>query len=77
MSLARRLAFALLGIALGSSAGGVAGLLGGLAYTQIAGTSGFEGYSGFVVAFWMLGGIMLGMIAGLVVAHRFVKSRST
>lgn len=76
MSLARRLAFAVLGITLGASGGGVAGLLGGLAYTEIAHTSGFEGYSGFVVAFWMLGGIVLGMIAGLVVAHRFVKSRS-
>ena len=75
MSLARRLGFAVLGLTLGASAGGVAGLLGGLAYTEIARTSGFEGYSGFVVAFWMLGGIVLGMIAGLVVAHKLVKSR--
>ena len=71
MSLARRLAFAVLGIALGSSGGGVAGLLAGLAYTEIAGTSGFEGYSGFVVAFWILGGVVIGMIAGLVVAYRW------
>lgn len=73
MSLARRLGFALLGITLGSSGGGVAGLLAGLAFTGIAGTSGFEGYSGFVVAFWILGGIMLGMIAGLVVAYKFAR----
>ena len=77
MSLARRLGFALLGITLGSSGGGVAGLLGGLAYIEIAGTSGFEGYSGFVVAFWILGGVVLGMIAGLAVAYRWAKPRST
>ena len=76
MSLARRLAFALLGLTLGSSGGGVAGLLGGLAYTEIASTSGFEGYSGFVVAFWILGGVVLGMIAGLVVAYRWAKPRA-
>ena len=76
MSLARRLAFAVLGITLGASGGGVAGLLAGLAYTEIAATSGFEGYSGFVVAFWMLGGVVIGMIAGLVVAHRYVRTRA-
>ncbi len=42
------------------------GLLGGLAYTELAATSGFEGYSGFVVAGWMLAGIVVGLIAGLV-----------
>jgi uncharacterized BrkB/YihY/UPF0761 family membrane protein len=76
MSLVRRLAFAVLGIALGASAGGVAGLLAGLAYTEIAATSGFEGYSGFVVAFWMLGGVVIGMIAGLFVAYKFAKPRT-
>ena len=75
MSLARRLGFAALGITLGAFAGGVLGLLGGLAYTEIAATSGFEGYSGFVVAFWILGGIVLGMIAGLAVAYRLAKPR--
>jgi hypothetical protein len=77
MSLARRLAFAVLGIALGASGGGVLGLLAGLAYTEIAATSGFEGYSGFVVAFWMLGGVVIGMIVGLVVAHRYVRTRGS
>ena len=77
MSMARRLGFALLGMTLGSAGGGVAGLLAGLAYTEIAATSGFEGYSGFVVAFWMLGGVVIGMIVGLVVAYRWVKPRNT
>jgi hypothetical protein len=74
MSIARRLGFAVLGLTLGSSGGGIAGLLAGLAYIEIAQTSGFEGYSGFVVAFWILGGIVIGMIAGLIVAFKFVKS---
>ena len=77
MSLARRLGFAALGITLGALAGGVLGLLGGLAYTEIAATSGFEGYSGFVVAFWMLGGVVIGMIVGLVVAYRWAKPHIT
>ena len=76
MSLARRLAFAILGLSLGSSGGGIAGLLVGLAYIEIAGTSGFEGYSGFVVAFWTLGGVTIGMIVGLVIAYKFVKARN-
>jgi hypothetical protein len=76
MSIARRLGIALLGITLGSSGGGIAGLLGGLAYTELADTSGFEGYSGFVVAFWILGGVLIGMIGGLVVAYRFARPRS-
>ena len=76
MTLARRLGLAALGIVLGSAGGGVAGLLAGLAYIEIANTSGFEGYSGFVVAFWMLGGITIGMILGLVVAYRFARKRN-
>jgi hypothetical protein len=76
MSTARRLAFAVLGLTLGASGGGVAGLLGGLAYTGIAGTSGFEGYAGFVVAFLILGGITVGMIAGLIVAYKMARTRA-
>ncbi len=75
MSIARRLAFAVLGLALGAAGGGVIGLLAGLAYIEIAGTSGFEGYSGFVVAFWIMGGITIGMIAGLVVAYKLARPR--
>lgn len=74
--MARRLAFAVLGITLGSSGGGIAGLLAGLAYVEIAATSGFEGYSGFVVAFWILGGVLIGMIAGLVVAYKLAGTRN-
>jgi AraC-like DNA-binding protein len=76
MSLARRLGFAALGITLGALAGGVLGLLSGLAYTEIAYTSGFEGYSGFVVAFWMLGGVTIGMIVGLVFAYKLARARN-
>ncbi len=75
MSLMRRLGIAVLGITFGASGGGIAGLLAGLAYIEITGTSGFEGYSGFVVAFWILGGIVVGMIAGLVVAYKFARKR--
>jgi hypothetical protein len=77
MKLVRRLGLAALGLVLGSAGGGVAGLLAGLAYVEIANTSGFEGYSGFVVAFWMLGGVTLGMILGLVVAYRFARKPGT
>lgn len=66
MSTGRTIAFGLLGLLLGGVAGGGIGLLGGLAYTELAATTGFEGYSGFVVAGWMLAGIVIGMISGLV-----------
>ena len=71
MSTGRRIGFALLGLLLGGVAGGGLGLLGGLAYTELADTSGFEGYAGFVVAFWMLGGIVFALIAGLVAGLRW------
>jgi ABC-type branched-subunit amino acid transport system permease subunit len=77
MSIARRLAFSVLGMVLGSSGGGIAGLLAGLAYTEIAATSGFEGYSGYVVAYWILGGVAIGTIVGLIVAYRFSRLRTT
>ena len=66
MAAGRSIGFALLGLAAGGIAGGAIGLLGGLAYTTLAQTSGFEGYSGFVVAYWLLAGIMLGLIAGVI-----------
>lgn len=46
--------------------GGGTGLLGGLAWVELAGTSGFEGYSGFVVIYWALAGILVGLAAGAV-----------
>jgi hypothetical protein len=50
--------------------GGAVGLCCGLAYTALAGTSSFEGYSGFVVAYWMLAGIIPGAIAGPILLIR-------
>ena len=70
MAIGRSIGFAVLGLLLGGVVGGGAGLLGGLGYTQLAETSGFEGYSGYVVAMWMLAGIVIGMIAGVVVGLR-------
>ena len=73
MSMVRRVGFALLGMLLGAMAGAVAGFLGGLGYTKLADMSGFEGYSGFVVAFWMLAGITIGMIFGLIVGYKLAR----
>ena len=65
MSAARRVGLALLGFVVGGAGGAGLGLVAGLAYTSLAATSGFEGQSGYVVAFWMLGGLVLGLFAGL------------
>lgn len=73
MATARRVGFALLGMILGAAAGGGAGIGGGLLYTTLAQTSGFEGYSGFVVAFWMLAGGLVGLVAGLVTGLRLAR----
>ncbi|GIL02490.1 MAG: hypothetical protein BroJett030_23890 [Alphaproteobacteria bacterium] len=73
MSAGRVLGFGLLGWLLGAVAGGVAGLGGGLGWITLAGTSGFEGYSGYVVAYWMLGGILVGMAAGAILGTRFAR----
>jgi hypothetical protein len=61
---------ALLGLVAGTIAGGLLGLGGGLAWTSLADTSGFEGYSGFVVVYWLLAGIILGALAGLIAGAR-------
>jgi hypothetical protein len=70
MAAGKTIGFALLGLIAGAILGGVAGLLGGLAWTSLNQTSGFEGYSGFVVFYWIFGGIILGLAAGLVVGTR-------
>ncbi|WP_210527222.1 hypothetical protein [Rubellimicrobium arenae] len=67
MALGRKVGFAFLGALLGAMAGGLAGLVAGLVYTEGAATSGFEGYSGYVVALSMLLGIAVGMVAGVIV----------
>ncbi len=73
MSAAGRIALAFLGLVLGGGLGGGIGLLAGLLYTELASTSGFEGYSGYVVVVWMLGGILVGLIAGPVVALKWSR----
>jgi hypothetical protein len=73
MSAGRSIGFALLGLILGAIVGGGVGLLGGLGYTGLAQTSGFEGYSGFVAAYWMLGGIVVGLIAGVIFGTRLAR----
>ena len=45
--------------------GGVTGLLGGLGWTELAATTGFEGYSRFVVVYWIAAGTLLGLAAGV------------
>jgi hypothetical protein len=70
MSAVRTFGFGLLGSVLGAVAGVSLGLLGGLGYTELASVSGFEGYSGFVVAYWMLGGLVMGAIAGIIIAFK-------
>jgi hypothetical protein len=70
MGAGRTLGFGLLGALLGAALGCALGFGGGLAWITLAGTSDFEGYSGFVVGFWMLGGIVLGLIAGTIFAVR-------
>ena len=66
MSTGRKIAYVLLGPLIG----GFVGFLGGLAWTELADTSGFEGYSGFVVVYWLLAGVVLGLITGLFIAVR-------
>lgn len=46
MGVAGRLALALVGLVLGGGVGGIAGLPGGLLYTDLASSVNFEGYSG-------------------------------
>ncbi len=71
MSLVRRLSFAALGMIIGGALGAGAGLLGGLAYTELAGTTDFEGASGYVVVAWLVCGLFLGVIAGTIIGARW------
>jgi hypothetical protein len=66
MSTGRKIACVLLG----PLTGGFLGFLGGLVWIELVGTTGFEGYSGFVVAYWLLAGVVSGLIAGLFMAIR-------
>ncbi|MEZ5926544.1 MAG: hypothetical protein R3D57_19425 [Hyphomicrobiaceae bacterium] len=67
MSLARHLSFAILGLIVGGALGAGLGLLGGLAYTELMGTTGFEGYSGYVVIAWLVCGLFLGAVVGTII----------
>lgn len=73
MSMARTFGFVLFGTLLGAACGGVLGLGGGLAYTELAATSGAEGYSGYVVVYWILAGILLGLVAGGVAGAKWPR----
>lgn len=73
-SLARRLSIAVLGLILGGALGAGAGLLGGLAYTELAGTTDFEGASGYVVVAWLVCGLFLGAIVGTIAGARWDRS---
>ena len=73
MPAGRTIGFALIGMLAGGALGGGAGVLSGLAYTSFAETSGFEGYSGYVVALWMLAGICIGVIAGTIAGVRLAR----
>lgn len=70
MAAGRTFGLGLLGALFGAVLGGALGLGGGLAWITLAGTSDFEGYSGFVVGVWMLAGIVLGLVFGAVWAVR-------
>jgi hypothetical protein len=73
MAAGRTIGFAFLGTFLGGAAGAALGIGGGLAWTSLAQTSGFEGYSGYVVAYWMLAGILFGLFAGLLAGIRLAR----
>ncbi|MFT3989064.1 hypothetical protein [Aestuariivirga sp.] len=75
MAAGRTIGLAILGTILGIAAGGGLGLLGGLGWTELMSTSSFEGYSGFVVAYWILGGLILGALAGLISGVRLARRR--
>lgn len=61
---------ALTGLAGGAIAGGLAGLVIGLAYVEFAHVSDFEGLSGYAVAFWIMAGVIAGAFTGLAIGMR-------
>ncbi len=75
MSAARTFGFALLGAVIGAATGAGLGLLGGLGHTELASVSGFEGYSGFVVAYWMLAGCVLGLLVGIFAGVKLARRK--
>ena len=73
MTKARSFGLGILGLLLGGTVGGGLGLLCGLAYTSLASTSGFEGYSGFVVVYWIVAGVILGLITGCILGLKYAS----
>lgn len=71
MSVARNLGFGLLGAVAGAAIGGGAGILGGLGYTYLAKDTDVAHYSSQVVALWMLGGIVVGVLLGAALCARW------
>jgi hypothetical protein len=72
-SVGRSFGFSLLGAIVGAATGAGLGLLGGLGYTELASVSGFEGESGFVVGYWMLGGLLVGLCVGVYSGLRLAR----
>lgn len=70
----QKLARAVVGMLAGTALGAGAGLVGGLAYTTLAGTSNFEGYSGYVVVAWLILGGFLGAIVGTIIGARWGRA---
>lgn len=75
MSTARTFGFALLGAVIGAATGAGLGLLGGLGYTELANVSGFEGYSGFMVGYWILAGLVVGLFTGILAGVRLSRRK--
>lgn len=76
MAAGRTVALIVLGIILGGAVGAGLGIAAGLGWTTLANTSNFEGQSGYVVAFSMLLGIMLGALAGPFIALKLGRRLS-
>ena len=70
MSAAKSIGLGMLWAILGGIVGGGLGLGGGLAWTELAHTSGFEGYSGYVVGYWLIFGVFIGLIGGAIFGAR-------
>jgi ABC-type antimicrobial peptide transport system permease subunit len=73
MSRGRSLGFGLLGAVIGAATGVGVGLLAGLAYSELAAVASFEGASGYAVAFWMLAGLVLGAVVGLLAGLKMAR----
>lgn len=76
MSAAISFGLGLLGAIICAATGAGLGLLGGLGYTELASVSGFEGYSGFVVGYWILAGLVLGILIGFFAGMKLARRKT-